>query len=330
MKKDILHRKFKKLIRNPKQFFVDSRAIKNISLKKTDPTVKIEEVKNILGSLFLHNFDCISLKIDKTLKPLNHDFSSIILKQRKSSHPKNEPIYSNIISNPKNFVGFREKNVVLLDAQENTLKNLIDLKALQDKPWNTAPFSEYKNIFIIDPTNNLPLLLRSTSPFIKVHCIFTEKVTTEEVKRCIKWSEGIDLCIVHRSHNIAIEDIKRVYSFSSTNQLLDAINNVILIHGSKPFDLLVPCYGNIPFLEHIDKLNESECDVFIKLKRKPSIKGNKLSFTAFIHEMSKDVDYILCRESILQRYDNIISYNNVEKFISHVSMEGLRLEIADQ
>ncbi|MFL4411305.1 hypothetical protein RQM40_02465 [Citrobacter portucalensis] len=329
MKKDILHRKFKKLLRNPKQFFVDSRPIKNAPLKKTELNVK-SEIKNVLGSLYIHDSNKISLKIDKPIKPLNHDFSSIIVKLRKSSNPKNEPIYSNLIANPKNFLGFREQNIILLDAQEATLKSHLDLKALHDKPWNTTPFADYRNVFIIDPTNNLPLLLKSTSPLIKVHCIFTEKVTTEEVIRSIKWSEGIDLCIVHKSHEFPVEDIKKIYYFSSTNQLIDAVNNVILIHGSKPYDLLVPSFGDIPFLENIDNLNESECDVYIKLKKKTKLTSNKLSFSEFIHEMSKDVEYILCRESILQRYDNIINHYNIEKFLSYISIEGLRLEISDQ
>jgi len=329
MKIDILHRKIRKLVNNPKQFFADSKAIKNLPLKKTEQVVKIETI-NVLGSLFLKDLDSISLKIDKPVKPLNYEFSSVIVKERKSALPKNEPIYSNIISNPKNFLGFREKNVVLLDAQENTLINYLDLKVLQDRPWNTAPFSEYRNVFIVDSTNNLPSLIKATSPFIKVHCIFTEKVSTEDIERCMKWSDGIDICIAHSKHCVAESNIKRIYSFSSTNQLLDAINNVILIHGSKPYDLLIPCYGNVPFLDHIDTLNESECDVYIKLKRKTFCVGNKKTFSELTQEMAKNVDYVLCRESIMQRYDNIVSQKDIGKFISHASYEGFRVEIADQ
>lgn len=328
MNKDILHRKIRKLIKNPKQFFADSKAVKSLPIKKPEQVTK-SETTNVLGSVFLHDLDNISLKLDKPVRPLNYEFSSIIIKERKSALPKNEPIYSNIITNPKNFVGFREKNVVLLDAQEHTLKNHLDLKVLQEKPWNTSPFSEYRNIFIVDPTNNLPSLIKATSPFIKIHCIFTEKLSTEDIKRCIKWSDGIDICIVHSKHIITENNIKRIYSFSSTSQLLDAINNVILIHGSKPYDLLVPCIGYTPFLNNIDSLNESDCDVYIKLKQKTICKGEKKTFTDLTKELAKNVDYILCRESIMQRYDNIISHNDVEKFLSHVSSEGFRLEIVD-
>ena len=327
MKRDIIQRKVRKLLKNPRQFFADSKAVKNLPISKKSEESTKNEVHNVLGSIFLNEVDCLSLKCDKPIKPLNYDFSSIIVKERKSSQPKNEPIYSNIISNPKDFIGFRERNVALLDAPKNTLINYLDLKVLQDKPWNGSPLSEYKNIFIVDPTNNLPLLLKSTSPFLNVHCIFTEKVSKDDIERCMKWSEAIDICIIHSKHDVNIDNVKRRYEFSSTNQLLNAINNIVLIHGSKPYDLLVPCFGITPYIENIDDLNESNCDIYIKLKKKASCTGHRKSFSDLVGHLANNIDYILCRESIMQRYDSIINEKDIKSFISQVSYEGFRLEI---
>ncbi|MCF5866927.1 hypothetical protein [Aeromonas veronii] len=327
MKRDLIQRKVRKLFRNPKQFFADSKAVKNLPMNKANGAPIKNEVSNVLGSIFFNDVDCLSLNLNKQIKPLNYDFSSIIVKERRSSQPKNEPIYSNILSNPKNFIGFRERNVVLLDAPTSTIESYLDLKVLQEKPWNDAQFNEYRNIFIVDPRNNLPLLLKSTSPFLNVHCIFTEKVEKADIERCIKWSGMIDVCILHSKHEINIPNIKKTYSFSSTNQLLYAINNIILIHGSKPYDLLVPSFGKVPYIDDIDTLNESGCDVYIKLKKKISCTGHKKSFSDLVEHLSNNVDYILCRESIMQRYDNLVTNGDMINFISQVSYEGYRLEI---
>lgn len=327
MKINTIQRKVRKLFKSPKQFFADSKAVKNLPIRKKNEESTKNETHNVFGSIFLNEADCLSLKFDKPVKPINYDFSSIIVKERKSSQPKNEPIYSNVISNPKNFIGFREGNVILLNAPKSTLVNYLDLKVLQDKPWNGAPLSEYKNVFIVDPTNNLPLLIKSTSPFLNVHCIFTEKVSEEDVTRCMKWSGMIDICIIHTKHDVPLDKVKRAYGFSSTNQLMDAINNIILIHGSKPYDLLVPCFGNTPYIEHIDTLNESDCDVYVKIKKKLSCTNHRKSFSDLVDHLANNVEYILCRESIMQRYDNLINQRDISGFISQVSYEGFRLEI---
>jgi hypothetical protein len=328
MNRDLIQRKMRKFFRNPKQFFADSKAVKNLPVNITSGSSIKNEVPNVLGSIFINDIDCLSLKLNRQIRPLNYEFSSIIVKERKSSQPKNEPIYSNILSNPKNFIGFREQNVVLLDAPKNTFESYLDLKVLQDKPWNDAPLTAYKNIFIVDPRNNLPLLLKSTSPFLNVHCIFTEKVEAEDIERTIKWAGFIDICIVHSKHDVNLHNVKREYTFSSTNQLLDAINNIVLIHGSKPYDLLVPSFGKVPYIDHIDSLNESDCDVYIKLNRNASCTGHRKSFNDLVEHLANNMEYILCRESIMQRYDNLITRNDVKNFISQVSYEGFRLEVA--
>ncbi|MFM5253290.1 hypothetical protein ACEUBK_04035 [Aeromonas hydrophila] len=330
MNRDIIQRKVRKLLRNPKQFFVDSKAAKTLQVyNNTEKNIK-NEITNVLGSIFFNDTEHLSITLTKSAKPLNYEFSSIIVKERKSSQPKNEPIYSNILSNPKNFIGFREQNVVLLNAPKDTLENYLDLKVLQEKPWNGSPLSGYKNVFIVDPHNNLPLLLKATSPFLKVHCIFTEKMNQEDIERCIKWSGALDIVILHNKHSIDVENMKRFYTFSSTNQLLDAINNVILIHGSKPYDLLVPIFGNVPYMDNIDVLNDSDCDVYVKLNKKISCLGHRKCFNDLVEHLSNNIEYILCRESIMQRYDNIISKNDINSFISQVSYEGFRLEISQK
>ncbi|HBB8919657.1 TPA: hypothetical protein JV454_000609 [Escherichia coli] len=327
MKKNVVIRKFRKLINNPKAFFADAKIVKKVASNNSHNNDGNHGGKHVFGDIVLDGKVGLSIKTDCGCKPINYDFSSLLVKVRKCSLPKNEPIYSNIISYKNDFIGFRDNNIFLLNVNEKSLSNYLDMREIQNSPWNTSPFSGYKNIFIVDPANNLPLFLKSTSPFLNIHCIFTENVSTQEIERCLKWSKGIDVCIIHSKHSISLNKAKKIYTFCTTNQLIDAIHNIILIHGAKPFDLLVPCFGHVPYIENIDSINESDCDVYIKLRGKLPIIGQRKSFYDFVSILSKNIEYILCRESIMQRYENIIMQENISYFISEVSFEGFRLEI---
>jgi len=328
-----LQRKCKKLFRDPKNFFKDSKVMSRIATKEINQTNKIiREMNNhSIGKVFFNENSVINYDILGNIKPNNFSFSSVIIKERKSSSPKNEPIYANILKNPNNFIGFRENNIFLCDAGNLILDKFIDVReAFQNKNWISAPFSSYKNIFIVDPKNNLPQLIKSTSPFVFVHCIFTEKSSKDSIERCIKWSGKIDSALLHSSHDNFAYAFNRSHVFSSTIQLLKGIADLILINGSKPYDLLIPCFGDTPFLENIDELNEETHDIYIKINKKMNAISKTCTFEEIAMALSQSTSFVLCRESVYQRYEDVIIRGDLQQFILATTKDGLRVEVSEQ
>ncbi len=145
MNTDRLQRNFKKLLRDPKGFFKDSKVLPTVIKRDTPELIKPAISHNSIGKIFLNDDNAISINFVGSKKPTNQAFSSIVIKERKCSSPRNEPIYSNILDNPNNFIGFRGTNISLLDAHENTLDSFLDFKeAFQNKFWLSTPFSSYK------------------------------------------------------------------------------------------------------------------------------------------------------------------------------------------
>lgn len=328
-----LQRKCKKLFRDPKNFFKDSKVMSRIATKEIAETKKlVSEISNqSIGKILFNENSAINIDFKGNVKPNNHSFSSILIKERKSSSPKNEPIYSNILKNPNNFIGFRENNIFLCDAGDQTLDKYLDIReAFQNKNWLSNPFSSFKNIFIVDPKNNLPQLIKSTSPQIFVHCIFTEKSSKENIERCIKWSGNIDTAILHTSHDDFSPVFNRSHCFSTTIQLLKGISDLILINGSKPYDLLIPCFGDAPFLENIDDLNEEANDVYIKIDKKITSISKQCTFDEVTKTLSRHTSFVLCRESVFQRYEDLIIRGDLHQFIMATAKDGLRVEVSEQ
>lgn len=330
MNTDRLQRKFKKLLRDPKGFFKDSKVLPTTIKRDTPELIKPAMAHDSIGKIFLNDDNAISINFVGSKKSTNHAFSSIIIKERKSNSPRNEPIYSNILDNPNNFIGFRDTNISLLDAHEKTLDCFLDLKdAFQNKFWLSTPFSAYKNIFLIDPHNNLPSLIKSTSPSVFVHCVFTEKSSSNDIERCIRWSGNIDTAILHSSHKDLSFSVNRTHIFSTTAQLLKGIADIILINGSKPYDLLIPCFGNVPFLNNIDDLNEEGHDIYIKIDSKISTPSKKFTFEDLSTAISEKISFVLCKESIYQRYEDIIIRGDISEFILVTTKDGLRIEVSE-
>ncbi|WP_139460338.1 hypothetical protein [Aeromonas veronii] len=328
MNTERLQRKFKKLLRDPKGFFKDSKAIPAAIKRDTPELINHKVSHNSIGRIFLNDANTICINFVDSKKPTHQEFSSILIKERKSSIPRNEPIYSNILDNPNNFIGFRDANISLLDAHVNTLDHFLDFKeAFQNKSWLSVPFSEYKNIFLIDPRNNLPSLIKSTSPSIFVHCVFTENSSTNDIERCIRWSGNVDTAILHSSHKDFSFLVNRKHFFSTTAQLLKGISDIILINGSKPYDLLIPCFGNVPFLNNIDDLNEQGHDVYIKINSKISTQSKLFTFEELSTAIAERISFVLCKESIYQRYEEIVVRGDVCKFILATAKDGLRIEV---
>lgn len=328
-----LQRKCKKLFRDPKNFFKDSKVMSRIATKEIIETKKlIREANNhSIGEILFDENSAININLTNDIRPNNYSFSSILIKERKSSSPKNEPIYSNILKNPKNFIGFRENNIFLCDAGNQTLDKFIDIReAFQNKQWISTPFSSYKNIFIVDPKNNLPQLIKSTSPLVFVHCIFTEKSSKDNIERCIKWCGDIDTAILHSNHDDFSSKFNRSHIFSTTVQLLKGISDLILFNGSKPYDLLIPCFGNAPFIENIDELNEDAHDIYIKINKKLSTPSKKCTFEEISSIISQNTSFVLCRESVYQRYEDVIIRGDLQQFILATSKDGLRVEVNEK
>ncbi|MGH0051593.1 hypothetical protein P8772_23650 [Escherichia coli] len=110
MKKNVVIRKFRKLINNPKAFFADAKIVKKVASNNSHNNDGNHGGKHVFGDIVLDGKVGLSIKTDCGCKPINYDFSSLLVKVRKvhfrkmnqfiqiSSHTKMTLLDSGIIT----------------------------------------------------------------------------------------------------------------------------------------------------------------------------------------------------------------------------------------
>lgn len=319
-----VRKKMRKLIYSPGVFFKD--ALVNLKNEPVSNEIKVIglPVKSSTNRSLIElrvNDGIVDIKhIDKSIQ--NKKLSSVFFAGNHISNFNNAPLIGDILKNKDDFVGFREKTLFLGLIDMAVVSDPLSLSNnMQQQFWRKQPFSKIKNVFIIDPLNDIPELVRCSTHDVKVHVVFTERY-----QGCNKINYHSDSFIVHNKLNLIFSDIRKIEYFNNTSSLLEAIKQIILIADNIDHDYLLPITKNTPYIEAIDELNLKNHDMIIKLKKNIKVKTSA-GFYDVMKEMGKSIEYALARESVCKRYSFYLSENKISDVIRLASKDGCRLRV---
>ncbi len=310
-------RKAKKLSKDPKQFLYDSKILKrakSINDKDTEPRV--------IGAIDL---DADKIIIIKDKKIRNKSFTTLFLIDSEAKSLNKAPILGDLFSNKNNFIGFREKTLFALRVKSSTniFSDVYD-RLVHDKEWHSGLLAGFSNIILVGRHIKYAEFFRASSVDCKIYAVLNERDSMIDRNTY----ESIDHLICHKNHMGMCDFKKDLSFFRNTNDLLKSIEQRVTQAGEKPYDYLVPVTGNVGYLEDIDELNAGAADICLKLTQENSkIALNSKNFNGYIDALSKDVEYIMMRESLMQRYASLVSKLNVAMLLKSAIKDGARVKL---
>ncbi len=317
-------RKLNKFIRSPKLFFKD--AGKKITLvSQNNKPFDASIVYNTSRDIVHINYDSGILNVNKVDRHIkNEDLSSLIFISNKTKHFNKAKLLGDILKNVDNFIGFREKYFFLGLVDDEVISNLINIRgSLELSSWRSDPFPKIKNIFIVDPLNDICELIRGCSQKVSIHGIFTERFTDE-----VRSDYDLDTFMVHHEVKVSLSSVRSLAYYSNTKQLLEIVKSAILAEDNKNIDMLVPASSNCPYIEDIEKYNSSRYDVIIILVKK--FKGAGESFSEMLSLLESCIDYMLVRNSIYRKYHSCIVSRDMRSFLCFATKDGLRFQVIEK
>jgi hypothetical protein len=338
-------RKFRKLLLNPKMFIEDSiffkfinkgRNVTSIKTSNTHATAKSIEPSqstNKLGSSEPRIFAKVSLikngflNIENYKRRVNHtNYSTLLFLKRKERLLINEKFFRFIYKNSTNFIGFREKTFFVVDLNYSC-EYLNQHLCLQDKSiWRTSPFAEFKNMVFIDPQNELPFFIRDTHHSCNIILILTENFTNFSF--ITEHANNIDALVHHTSLKVCKSSIRKVYHFDHEKDIEKILKSIVIAYSPKVFDMLIPVYGNVPYLDNIDELNQNNIGGYIRLNNKISTTHRPNSLNEYIDLFSQNVDFMLMRESITSKYSSsCMDQTDLKNILSFALDDAVNFEV---
>ena len=311
-------KKAKKLVRNPKLFFQDSNILNR---KGTNSSDQLDSEPRVIGHL-----DTVEeIKFDIKNKGIrNKDFSTIFLVSNSIKSLNKAPIFGDMLKNKNNFIGFREKTLFGLRVSDEVYSFQASYENLvHNKNWHSGLLGDFKNVILTGEYIKYAEFFRTANVNVRIIAILTEK---NEMVAAQSY-QFIDHFICHKSHNDC-QFKKDLTFFSNTEGLLQAIGQRIAQAGSKPYDYLVPVVGSITYLPEIDELNSENIDMVISLTTLDKNIINKANnFSEYVDLISKNISYLLLKESWMQRYASYVTKQDTPSLIKVALQDGARVKI---
>lgn len=311
-------KKAKKLKKNPKLFFQD---LKILNKKDRNVKDKNDSEPRVIGTLNTVEKITFELK-DKAIK--NKDFSTLMLVSGEVKSMSKAPIFGDMLKNENDFIGFREKALFGIRVTEDIYSfELSYEKLVHDKNWHSGVLSSFKNIILVGKYIKYAELFRSANINVRIIAIVTEK--NDMIMD--KIYPFIDHLICHKKHKDC-NFKKDLTFFANTKSLLQAIEQRITQAGTKPYDYLVPVSGFVNNLSEIDSLNNENIDMVISLLQpNKDMRTNALHFSDYVDNLSKNIQFLLLKESWMQRYASYVSKQNTASLIKAALKDGARVKI---
>lgn len=313
-------RKAKKFKNDPKQFLLDSKVFKKTKFRR-DRNYSDSEPR-VIGLVDLSTAGLVELK-DK--KILHDSFSTLFLVDSEAKNLSRAPILGDLFRNSNDFIGFREKTLFALRVRD-TEEEFSDVyeKLAHVKEWHSGILSSFKNIILVGRYIKFAEFFRSANVGCRIYAILNERDTMVNPKVY----ESIDHFICHHIHIGECGFKKDLSFFKNTNELLNAIEQRVTQAGIKPYDYLVPVFGDTGYLEDIDELNVKSVDIYLKRSlNKGDVAPKCKDFDGYIDLFAKDVEFIMMRESLMQRYASLVSSRNVADLLKIAIKDGARVEV---
>jgi len=319
-----LYRKARKLKNNPKQFFIDTKINKFLSKKKKpNTTAKKDTEPRVIGILDFDSKDIIKIKN----KSINHaSFSTLVLVDDKTMTLSKAPVIGELLRNANNFIGYREKTLFALRVKDSeaSFKEIYE-RVVANKTWHTGNLSKFANVILVGKFIKYAEFFKSANPNVRIIAIVN--ATENNVNKY-----HLDF-IDHLFHNQSligiIPFIKDISTYKNTKTLLSGLEQRILQGGDKPFDLLIPIFGEAQYISNIDELNKDGHDILIRInKLPPNLALSANSFSQYIETLIPHISLVLMRESMAQRYASLSNGKILPpSLLKHALKDGARVHI---
>lgn len=313
-------RKINKLRRDPKQFLLDSKVFKRTKSIRDEDGGDTEP--RVIGEV---DFSSVRLIETKDKKILNGAFSTLFLVDSETRNLSRAPILESLFKNKNDFIGFREKTLFVLRVK-HTEEDFSDIyeKVINMKEWHSGVLASFKNVVLVGRHIKFAEFFRSSNVNCRIYAVLNE----QDKMINSNFYEYIDHFFCHKSHKDICSFRKDLSFFKNTNELLKAIEQRVTQAGSKPYDYLVPIFGDTGYLENIDQLNSKSLDVYLKLlSDNKEIALTSKDFNEYIDSFAKDVEFLMMRESLMQRYASLVSTGDIAGLLKVVIKDGARVEV---
>jgi len=331
-----LEKKIKKLQRDPFQFFLDSKIVKQFSksssISKPSSISNIFEVSEplIFGSLKITENN-LNLKILSKVVNKNNSLSgltSIILTEKSDIYLINRP-YISLMLKEKSFFAFKNKTLYFLEETILVKNNFLSMGVIgkyfmTTKILRQNPFQEFRNIISINAMSASSIILRETNPNLRNIHIVDNNTSLNYLE---KYKDFIDVLIVFDGIDIEnYKNIPRIIVFKDAKSFLDAIKMILIDNSYKlESNILLPVITNEDNLYGIDEYNKRGTEGLIRFKYELN---DIKTFTDSVENYY--IEELYLKESIYSLYKdmifNIKNQTDLKKLLKTTLRDGVHYE----
>lgn len=337
--KDMFKKKFKKLLRDPKQFWTDSKINKMIKSTFYDNIIKdnncitqnnINKMSTIEKDKIVNNHIGMNKQIKIRRIGVNKNSRNTIIFRNIKCDYESEII--NTIKEKCSSINFTKRYLfeyIYKDSIKCNDEDIRDIINTFDKDFKDV-ISKFGIAIFIDPNTQIFSILRGFFQDLKIIVILTKEYSEYDTIL----HEQIDVLILHEeSYNtINVYTLRRYFIYRNYDELcnfLDIYTNEV---SQKHHDMLLKIFGDVDFDTKYMNTNTSNINCVIRLDAN-CVENNLyfLSWDEYIKYISKNIKSILVAESVFFNYKeliiNSIDNNNWYTFLSLASHDGVRFEI---
>lgn len=326
MKKFKLNKKFKKLMKNPKKFFIDMSCLKPLfNYESSSYPLSFHESTsnryldpNYFGAIEYKNNKLLFSKFQRHISSKN-SLATLFL-QDSMQISSLEIKLSNLLLKI-NKIPFK-KNYFYLFDYKNKIENYTYLDFFENKHMRSNYLKEFKNLIVVDPNNEFPFILRSFNLNINLIVILSEDYSQYQV--CEEYIDDIDILFLAKEINFKYHSFRRKIIFNNSLELFNHLGNVIAQGQKREKNLFFPIHNVENIIENIDLYNESDYDILIKLDKNLPFSN---IFADIIYSLNKEINSLLVRESIYYKYKSLLDNKDYKEFFRYSLLDGCRYEI---
>lgn len=333
-KKGSLGRKLRKLRRDPRAFFKDSkltnaaaelglvrkpeeaRAAKNMaakSEKRTEPRL-FASITWKSGKLSVTTYG------RKVAEP---DLATAVCVPREAEIFVRRPVLAEFLQNI-DFVGFRDRYLFVIEFDAsgwpNSATSALQLVS-EPSDLRKSPFAEIRNFVFVDHDGPLPAALRATHRSSRLVIIVTDpNLIMPEQPRDIDVLLAPAAFVPPRSWTV-----HRTIVTDTLPDAVAALKQVIIDHKSKEKNMFVPVYGEAQKLARLPELLRSRAEGLIIL-RDPGIIRGAQTFHDVVRVLAQNASGILLREEQYLRYRQYCHAGDPTRLLEVTFADGCRYE----
>lgn len=335
-------KKFKKLLRNPKQFFKDAHVINtllpeqtkakvvakvdaNIKTKTTEskiqttqpiPSLKNNELKLLLSPSGFVTFPNIQSK-----KP---ELKAIFIYPKRLkdvAHKITEKLYLH-----QDFLPLRENELVLGyysdDISHYSIKEIMD----KINNNNKERLSQYLNIFVYDENDHLASAIRYSNYRVTVTQIYHINEKENYIYPNHDWVDYY----IYPKNEFNPQTKRKYFIYANEHELSLFIRKILQETLPREVNLLLPVISNTQFIaENLIEYSQKKIDILLKMKpiRLPK---QTINHQKMCRLMSQETIELFVKENVFLKYQHLLSQPNQEsiaQFYILASQDSLRFGV---